>query len=622
VESQISGAVVYHSTVSAVAGYTTLLDCLSSLGFSMEQSIPASKERAPPLFLVEEDVPDLIDIEVSPMVQSDPLQSLLLSSAAVQSPSSSDTLCADPLGTAAEDVFAFYDPAPLQPMRDRADPLATETPALAASQTRSMPPAASPTTYKHINDYVEPSKEIRDQLTCSICLGPYRDPRRLTCDHIFCLACLRELASRSVELRCPECRSLTFLSVPGREGVDALPVDRRIKGLVSTMYPEEPSRPEQSSSKESQEEYVHISRQEVLEDFRQHVPFTLSPQQAQRKFEEWKHSLWTAPTDFRQSSSGLLELTANYVPFYCFSLTTFTTYQASILAYDPHKDKHNRHTTKEYPENYRSPTPAVSSTQLPLPHGSETDQPEGGLNITPTRAEFINPTSVTHDISTTSPGNPSRPSGFNTDERWVHTALDTCFSTSQFNTRLPVTVRGTVSAVTQSTESLTSRVLGMFRRSPPQIPVDPVLLPSQRPCSISGSHQNSFIDVLACATDAINPDLLSGLRSPSLFEDPDMLWNTPSPQDVLSGNVTTTNASYPSCDREVLRQFKTGVNLENYTSYLKRLEHLLFNSPLFVTSQSHSTKPTVSDIEIAAACARDNYEAISLSDFGSDVQTG
>lgn len=55
-------------------------------------------------------------------------------------------------------------------------------------------------------------KKLTDQITCSICLDTYQDPKVLTCLHVFCLACLERLVSKDgTSLTCPNCRKVTRL---------------------------------------------------------------------------------------------------------------------------------------------------------------------------------------------------------------------------------------------------------------------------------------------------------------------------------------------------------------------------------------------------------------------------
>ena len=55
---------------------------------------------------------------------------------------------------------------------------------------------------------------VQDIITCSICVEEAKDPRPLTCQHTFCLLCLKtyiETKERQDELECPVCREVCLL---------------------------------------------------------------------------------------------------------------------------------------------------------------------------------------------------------------------------------------------------------------------------------------------------------------------------------------------------------------------------------------------------------------------------
>ena len=61
-------------------------------------------------------------------------------------------------------------------------------------------------------------QRIQDQVTCGICLEPYKQPRLLKCFHVFCEQCLQRLVGGEEEgqsLPCPQCRQDTPLPVGG-----------------------------------------------------------------------------------------------------------------------------------------------------------------------------------------------------------------------------------------------------------------------------------------------------------------------------------------------------------------------------------------------------------------------
>ena len=61
-------------------------------------------------------------------------------------------------------------------------------------------------------------QKIQDQVTCGICLEPYKQPRLLKCFHVYCEQCLQRLVRGEREgqsLPCPQCRQVTPLPVGG-----------------------------------------------------------------------------------------------------------------------------------------------------------------------------------------------------------------------------------------------------------------------------------------------------------------------------------------------------------------------------------------------------------------------
>ena len=71
-------------------------------------------------------------------------------------------------------------------------------------------------------------KKLEEQLSCSICLDTYTDPKLLLCFHVYCQQCLVPLATRDqrgqLGLSCPTCRQVTPLP------------DRGVAGLQSAFH--------------------------------------------------------------------------------------------------------------------------------------------------------------------------------------------------------------------------------------------------------------------------------------------------------------------------------------------------------------------------------------------------
>ena len=90
-------------------------------------------------------------------------------------------------------------------------------------------------------------QKIQDQVTCGICLEPYKQPRLLKCFHVFCEQCLKDLVKREGQsLPCPQCRQDTPLpvgGVPDLQGAFYIHSLFDIKGALSstsccTTHPE------------------------------------------------------------------------------------------------------------------------------------------------------------------------------------------------------------------------------------------------------------------------------------------------------------------------------------------------------------------------------------------------
>ena len=65
-------------------------------------------------------------------------------------------------------------------------------------------------------------QKIQEQVTCGVCLEPYKQPRLLKCFHVYCEGCLQRLVRGGGEgqsLSCPQCRQDTPLPVGGVPGL-------------------------------------------------------------------------------------------------------------------------------------------------------------------------------------------------------------------------------------------------------------------------------------------------------------------------------------------------------------------------------------------------------------------
>eukprot|EP01012_Entosiphon_sulcatum_P058164 TRINITY_DN82142_c0_g1_i2.p1 TRINITY_DN82142_c0_g1~~TRINITY_DN82142_c0_g1_i2.p1 ORF type:complete len:642 (+),score=60.76 TRINITY_DN82142_c0_g1_i2:247-2172(+) len=313
---------------------------------------------------------------------------------------------------------------------------------------------------------------LKDELTCSICLDLYKEPHKLDCDHSFCLHCLAKLVGEGWEIRCPECRQTTRVSSKGLLGVASLPLDRKLSRLVTKLC-EKQGAETQPGHVEDQSFYC-VQKPQFFEEFREFVPFRLEPYDCARLFEQWKASIWLAPREFALKASKLHNLSLIFVPFYCFSLTTATSYKATVTVYDGKQTQHN--VQRQPPANFRPPpplvTPALASTDM-LSDGSPV--PEAGRR------------------------------GHNTHQRWVAQQVG-------LNCALPFEERSTKGKVMTSATNGMLALLGTTTWTLPSWRIRDKSQVQCRTVDIVGTHSNSYMDMLCCASNVLNADLLQELQ--------------------------------------------------------------------------------------------------------------
>ena len=77
---------------------------------------------------------------------------------------------------------------------------------------------------------------LHEELSCSVCMSKYTDPKQLPCLHSFCLHCLngiQQTSGRRDKIACPECRQ--EFSVPDNGNLNALPTNFRINSLLDVL---------------------------------------------------------------------------------------------------------------------------------------------------------------------------------------------------------------------------------------------------------------------------------------------------------------------------------------------------------------------------------------------------
>ena len=77
---------------------------------------------------------------------------------------------------------------------------------------------------------------LHEEVSCSVCMSPFTDPKILPCFHTFCLHCLNELqrtSGKHGEISCPKCRRK--FQVPGSGYPKDLPANFRMNSLLDVM---------------------------------------------------------------------------------------------------------------------------------------------------------------------------------------------------------------------------------------------------------------------------------------------------------------------------------------------------------------------------------------------------
>ena len=77
---------------------------------------------------------------------------------------------------------------------------------------------------------------LHEEVSCSVCMTKFTDPKQLPCLHSFCLHCLQRIQqTRGIRetISCPECRQ--NFRVPGDGDLNALPTNIRINSLLDVL---------------------------------------------------------------------------------------------------------------------------------------------------------------------------------------------------------------------------------------------------------------------------------------------------------------------------------------------------------------------------------------------------
>ena len=79
-------------------------------------------------------------------------------------------------------------------------------------------------------------QNLKEHVTCSICLDTFTDPKTITCLHTFCCECLKKhalISQRNGKFRCPECQA--EVDLPEANRFDKLPTSFHHNSLLSVL---------------------------------------------------------------------------------------------------------------------------------------------------------------------------------------------------------------------------------------------------------------------------------------------------------------------------------------------------------------------------------------------------
>lgn len=77
---------------------------------------------------------------------------------------------------------------------------------------------------------------LYEEVSCSVCMNSFNDPKQLPCLHSFCLPCLKNIlrtSGRHDIIKCPDCR--TECEVPESGNLEELPTNFRINSLLDVL---------------------------------------------------------------------------------------------------------------------------------------------------------------------------------------------------------------------------------------------------------------------------------------------------------------------------------------------------------------------------------------------------
>ena len=112
-------------------------------------------------------------------------------------------------------------------------------------------------------------KCLKKQVTCSICLDTYTEPKTISCLHTFCCQCLERharVSQRQGKFRCPECQA--EIDLPHGNRFDRLPNSFFHKSLLGVLEAEDrqaiPRQQQETCSQHTKEKAVQEDKKNIM----------------------------------------------------------------------------------------------------------------------------------------------------------------------------------------------------------------------------------------------------------------------------------------------------------------------------------------------------------------------
>jgi len=200
--------------------------------------------------------------------------------------------------------------------------------------------------------------DIKEEITCCLCVDLFEDPRFLYCGHSLCKECILSIYdnSKNKDLNCPICRK--DFEIKDREDINNLPKNFDVANIVekiknfkpldinntNSVMPSAPPLTfediklltdvpdiENNQNQPKNDEENEISNNNNMEELKEDIkfsPFIIQWFKVGIIFEKWKKSTWFAPLGFQLSSLSTMH--SFYVPYYILDILVRVKYTGEV----------------------------------------------------------------------------------------------------------------------------------------------------------------------------------------------------------------------------------------------------------------------------------------------------